>query len=578
MSSGYLPRSLSTTSKDNVDVERKMPADENNLYHPTLNRTLRGTPSASTVQFRNLKYASIPARYQESIPDDRLEVGKDGVFDATKFGPSCPQQRGAQAFDLTLVGNVVLPCGQGQGETERMSEFDCLNVIVTIPKDAQSSRKSGGRGLPVFVWVHGGALSSGSNSWPQYDLCRFVQRGVEIGKPFIGVSMDYRINIFGFLASEEIGAAGNMGYKDQVLAFRWVKKHIAGFGGDPNNITTAGESAGAISLSTLLCANIGEEGLYERVVIMSGDASLRKWRNKWWQQKMCEDQSTYLKVDVKDTEGRKRFLLDTDAEELAQKLPLSQHFAATVDGQFITHEVAIETIMDGSSAIHKPSWCKEFVIGDTEHDGLVVMKRLLDQPDDYGCLKKACHTHLTPSETHQLLKAYRLEGEFSKKEKEDRMLTLASELRFYLPALAAYRGWQARSPPRPTSRYHFHVPDPIDGPYKGLAAHELDVAYLLQNFDPYFSENDRKIARAMQDQFIKYIHGKGWVEKGRMIVFDKSGVVEIGDERYDEIYRNGRGALLEKIGMQKLWHVAEMWQRVRQEEEEYLSSSGDSKL
>jgi hypothetical protein len=83
----------------------------------------------------------------------------------------------------------------------------------------------------------------------------------------------------------------------------------------------------------------------------------------------------------------------------------------------------------------------------------------------------------------------------------------------------------------------------------------------------------------MQDQFIKYVHGEGWVEDGKMVVFDKDGSVEVDDDRYDEMYRSGRGALLESIGMQKLWRVADMWQNVRQEEEEqYLSSSGDSKL
>jgi carboxylesterase type B len=555
-----------------------MSADETDLYHPSLQRTLRGTSSTATTQFRNLRYASVPARYQESIPDDRLEAGKDGVVDATQFGPSCPQSRGAQAWDLTLIGDAVLPCSQGQGKTEKMDEFDCLNVIVTVPKGVGSDGKVTGRGLPVFVWVHGGGLSVGSNGWPQYDLRRFVERGLETDKPFIGVSMDYRVNVFGFLASDEIGAAGNMGYKDQVLAFRWVKRHIAGFGGDPNNITAAGESAGAISLSTLLCANVGQQGLFDRVIIMSGDASLRKWRNRWWQRKMYEDQSTYLKVDVNNVESKRRALLETDAEDLAQKLPLAQHFTATVDGQFLTHEVTMESMMDGFSAIHKPSWCKEFVIGDTEHDGLILKGRIIDQPDSLGRLRKACETHLSPVETHQLLRAYSLDGEFSKKEQGERLLVLASELRFHLPALAAYRGWKALSPPRPASRYHFHVPNPIDGPFKGLAAHELDVAYLLQNFDAYFSNNDRRIARAMQDQFIKYIHGEGWVENGMMLVFDKNGMSEVDDNKYDEKYRSGRGSLLEKIGMQKLWRVADMWQGVRQEEEEYLESSGDSKL
>ena len=82
----------------------------------------------------------------------------------------------------------------------------------------------------------------------------------------------------------------------------------------------------------------------------------------------------------------------------------------------------------------------------------------------------------------------------------------------------------------------------------------------------------------MQDQFIRYIHGEGWVEDGKMLVFDKDGATVVDDERYDEMYRKRRGSLLEKIGMEKLWRVAEMWQGVRQEEEEYANFSGDSKL
>jgi carboxylesterase type B len=458
-----------------------------------------------------------------------------------------------------------------------MDEFKCLSVIVTAPKAVLGGAESARRGLPVLVWVHGGGLCIGSNSWPQYDLRQFVERGVETSKPFIGVSINYRLSIFGFLASEEIGAAGNMGYKDQVLAFRWVKKHIAGFGGDPDNITAAGESAGAISLSTLLCANVGEQGLFERVVVMSGEATLRKWRNTWWQQKMCEDQYTYLKADVNDVEGRKRILLDTDAEALAQKLPLAQSFAATVDGQFLPHEATIDAIRDGSSAFHKPSWCKEFVIGDAEHDGLIMMRRLLVYSDSLGRLRKACEINLSPSETHQLLKMYHLDTELSEKEIEERSLTVASELRFYLPALAAYRGWKACSPSKPASQYHFHVPNPIPGPFKGLAAHELDVSYLLQNFDPYFSDDDRRVARTMQDQFIKYIHGGGWVEQGKLVVFDKDGAGHVDENKYDEMYRSGRGRLLEEIGAPRLWRVAEMWQGVRQEEEEYLDSLEESK-
>ncbi|RMZ66765.1 carboxylesterase [Pyrenophora seminiperda CCB06] len=556
--------------------------EEGVLKHATLNRYIRGSrASPSTVQFRNLKYASIPARFKDSVPDDTLNPpGLDNVVDATQFGPSCPHVRGSQAWDLTLIGNAVLPCEYGQGETEKMDEFECLHVNVTVPRTALDAGggKKGTLGLPVFVWVHGGGLSMGSNSWPQYDLRRFVERSVEIDKPIIGVSINYRLNIFGFLASEEIGADGNMGFKDQVLAFQWIKKHIAGFGGDPTNIIAAGESAGAISLSTLLCANVGDEGLFNSVVLMSGEATLRKWRNRWWHQKMYEDQSQYLKLDPNDSEGRRKALLDSDAEELAQKLPLAQHFCATMDGQFLTQDVTIEALMSGSSAVHNPSWCKEFVMGDTAHDGLVLKARVLDQPECSERLQKACNMHLSHSQTQELVSAYGLDRPLRKEDEAARLLELVSELRFYLPVLEAHQSWRSCSPPKRASRYHFHVPNPMDGPFKGLASHELDVAYLLYNYVDHFDEHDRMIAKTMQDQFLGFINGEGWAKDGKMVVFGYDGAVEVDEEKYDEMYRKGRGAVLEKIGIQKLWCVAETWQGVRQEEEEQLRLPGDSKL
>ncbi|KAF1840542.1 para-nitrobenzyl esterase [Cucurbitaria berberidis CBS 394.84] len=543
-----------------------MPLCSDVLVHPSLKCALRGKPSASAVQFRNLKYASIPARYKDSIPFESLEVDSSGVFDATYFGPSCPQLRGAQAWDLTLVGVITLPCEQGQGKTENMDEFECLNLTVTVPTSPTASKRKGRNELPVFVWVHGGGLSMGSNSWPQYDVRRFVDRSSKIGKPIIGVAINYRHGIFGFLASDEIGATGNMGYKDQVLAFRWIKKHIAGFGGDPANVTAVGESAGAISLSTLLCANIGTEGLFERVVLMSGEVTLRKPTNRRWQQQMFEDQAKHLGLDVKDKQGLNIVLLDTEAEALAQKLPLAQHFSGTVDGKWIKEDITIKTVTNGGRVEHKPIWCKEFVTGDAAHDGMVLKARILDHPDALARLKVACKMHLSPSETQRLLAAYNLQNTPSKEEEMDRLREIASELRFYLPSLAAYRGWKATSPPKRASRYHFHVPNPVDGLCKGLASHELDVAYLLQNFNDHFDERNRKIAQEMADHFINFTNGEGWVENGKVIVFTRDGIAKVDEERYDQEYRGGRGTVMEEIGAEKLRHVAETWQGVRKEE------------
>lgn len=550
------------------------------LHHPTLRCSIRGKPSSSTLQFRNLKYATIHARYKDSIPIETPSVASDEIVDATTFGPSCPQKRGAQAWDLTLVGNVELPCEPGQGHTEAMDEINCLHLNVTVPKlDEDVSVQAKKPLLPVFVWVHGGGLSVGSNNWPQYDLRKLVERSVTVAKPMIAVAVNYRLNVLGFLSSEEIGANGNMGFKDQVLALRWVKKHIEGFGGDPHNITAAGESAGGISLSTLLSANIGEEGLFEKVMIMSGETTLRKPRHPKWHQQLYGDQASYFGIDKKNRIAQRSLLLETDAEHLLEKLPLAQHFTAVIDGQWLKHDVTLRTMLDGESSHHKPTWCKEFVIGDTAHDGTILKARILDHPQVLGQLKQACTAYLTPSETQRLLSAYGLEdADSSQGAVATRLLELASELRFYLPVLAAHGGWKSSTSVRQTHRYHFHILNPIKGEFTGIASHELDVAYLLQNFNDHLDGMNQRLALRMADKFISFVSGESWASEGHLVVFGPSDVEEVAEEVYDAKYRKERGNVLQSIDANKLWLLAEAWQGVRKEEVCQTGLTQDNKL
>lgn len=552
-------------------------ASSNTLEHPTLGCTLRGhaSPTAPTTQFRNLKYATFPARYKDSVPVDGLEPGKNGIYDATKFGPSSPHLRGSQKWDLTLTGsNLTTKYGPGQGDEEAMDEFECLHVNVTVPNAVLSNDSNDTtKGLPVFVWVHGGGLCIGSNSWPQYDLQHMVARSIAINKPCITVAMNYRLGTFGFLASPEIGANGNMGYKDQMLAFRWVRKHIAGFGGDPNDITAAGESAGGISLSTLLCADVVDEqgrGLFDRVVIMSGDATLRKSRNRWWHQKMYEQQGTLLGLNKGDEEGLRKILLEGDAIELAQKLPIAQHTSACVDGDWLTEDANLAVMSDGKHKIHKPDWCKEFVIGDTAHDATVLRGRIVGTPDALERLKHVCGLYLTKAETQNILEAYKLHGKPSGEKKERIIMALASEMRFYQPSMVCHQGWKDAG--KLASRYHVHCPNPFEGMNHDIASHELDVIYMLQNCHEQLDERNQKIALNMADQMIQYINGEGWVEDGQIIVYGYDGIITVPEDEYDQKYRGGRGAVLRSIDAHKLWQVADAWAKVRAEEEETMGA------
>ena len=161
----------------------------------------------------------------------------DGELDATKFGPICPQVPGMLESMLGFDGS-------------NMSE-DCLNLNVFT-----GSTPSGSSNLPVLVWIHGGAYTNGSGSIPWYHGSALASRGAVV------VSINYRLGAFGFLGE------GNYGTLDMISALRWVNRNIAAFGGDANNVTIFGESAGGSAVVSLM-SSPDAEGLFHKVWAMS---------------------------------------------------------------------------------------------------------------------------------------------------------------------------------------------------------------------------------------------------------------------------------------------------------------------
>jgi len=142
---------------------------------------------------------------------------------------------------------------------------DCLTVNVW-------TAGAGGGRRPVLVWIHGGAFVTGTGSTPWYDGTSFARRG-----DVVVVTMNYRLGALGFLHLADLGgegwaSSGNAGLLDQVAALGWVRDNIAAFGGDPANVTVFGESAGAMSVGTLL-GTPAATGLFHRAVAQSGAAS-----------------------------------------------------------------------------------------------------------------------------------------------------------------------------------------------------------------------------------------------------------------------------------------------------------------
>ncbi len=207
--------------------------------------TVEGSAQGNVRVFKGIAYAQPPIGPLRWKPPVALPPWQ-GVRKATAFGPACVQPKSS------IVSIYTNPPAQ-------MSE-DCLTLNIWAPKDA--------KGLPVFVWIHGGALVGGYSHEPVYDGARMAARGV------IVVSINYRLGILGYLAHPALSAessediSGNYGLLDQIAALKWVKRNIAAFGGDAANVTVAGESAGALSVMYLMAAPRAR-GLFHKAIAES---------------------------------------------------------------------------------------------------------------------------------------------------------------------------------------------------------------------------------------------------------------------------------------------------------------------
>lgn len=206
----------------------------------------------SITAFYGIPYAAPPVgelRWRPPQPPAAWE----GIRDCARPGPRCPQ------------------LGVGKGSfyerefypVEEMMDEDCLYLNVWTP--AQSTNEK----LSVIFWVHGGAFMTGYGHSAHFDGEHFARQGV------ILVTINYRLNIFAWMVHRELTmesehhSSGNYGLLDQIFALEWTKRNIAAFGGDPKNITIAGQSAGAMSIQSLLTTPL-TKGLVSKAIMQSG--------------------------------------------------------------------------------------------------------------------------------------------------------------------------------------------------------------------------------------------------------------------------------------------------------------------
>jgi para-nitrobenzyl esterase len=217
---------------------------------------VQGSEQGSISVWKGIPFAQPPSgqrRFRAPQPPSPWM----GVREATKFSPMAPQ---VPEMGTSMVGAI----GAERAVEQRPMSEDCLYLNIWSPGADQEKR-------PVMVYIHGVAFTLGSASDPWYDGTSFAAT-----HNIVVVSLNYRLGILGFVYLKDLAGAdasytGNCGLLDQIAALQWVREHIAAFGGDPDQVTVMGESAGAMSIGALL-GMPAAQGLFQRAILQSGAA------------------------------------------------------------------------------------------------------------------------------------------------------------------------------------------------------------------------------------------------------------------------------------------------------------------
>jgi para-nitrobenzyl esterase len=414
--------------------------------------------------FLGLPYAAPPVgdlRWKAPQPPAKWKGERDG----TKFGNRCAQ--------LNLFKDMVF---QDPGPSE-----DCLYLNVYAPADATAKSK-----LPVMFWIHGGGYSGGASSEPRHNGDFLPLKGVVL------VTINYRLGVFGFLATADLakeanGSAGNYGLMDMIAALQWVKTNIGPFGGDPKNVTIFGESAGSFAVSTLMASPMAQ-GLFEKAIGESGGALGRGPLNmQSLAQRETKDAEWVASTGAKSLAELRA--MSTDAILDAAKKESEVRFSPDVDGKVLTESVD-DTYAAGKQA-HVPliaGWNADegnFFV----HNGMTVAQW------------KEMAAKLFPDRTEEFLKLY---------PGDDDAQAYRSAIDFGGDQFIAMGTWRwleahVKTGESPVYRYHFELAATPSKFHEGtFAFHSDDIEYVFGTLDTRPGWDVRPEDRKLSEEMMTY--------------------------------------------------------------------------
>ncbi|KAJ5647856.1 Carboxylesterasetype B [Penicillium lividum] len=476
------------------------------VHHASLNATFKGIErnvgGVPVHQFLGIKYASVPARFERAKP---VDIFRGAVVDATKYGPRCPQADVDVRHLLRIPEDFVIA-------PEAEDEFECLNLEITCPPVSSTTGP-----LPVLVWIHGGSqivtfCSAASK------ICvgtKIVADSVQSGKPIIFVSINYRLNIFSFGDGKE----KNLALKDQRIGLDWVRKNIASFGGDPNNITLSGESAGAIYTHAHLITGPP----VKRAVMASGTLYL----------------SSPLPVERGDGLIK---VLESKVQELGQSSLRSSSVPVLIQAlkecNVNTMWIQEEPELDNWET--KPEQVDEVMIGDTEYESVIwrngvellsgeTIAAAFDQNQEWGTKLRKIYQVVADRPTAAKLGA----------------LDIVNDARYTLPVEVVSEKLRAAK----KRVYNYVVDQPNPWQPSSRAHHAVDLLLLFEGIDLAFNPSAQTVGREMRQRWIDFVYGQApWSDEKRFAYGPLGECKEINDAQFAARRRTEHCQVLRQAG------------------------------
>lgn len=433
-----------------------------------------------------------------------------------------------------------------------------MNIV--IPQAVQANDKP----LPVFVYVHGGSLLYGGANLPIFDAVNIVSQSIAIGLPIICINFNYRVGIGGFLAGSAIATeltndgfagSGNFGFTDQQVAFEWVQKYIGFLGGDSNNVTAVGESAGGISISNQLLA--AKPPIFHRAVCMSGlSVAIPPWTIQQHDH-LFEAVCAHFQIDPVGANVLDK-LRAIPQQELANATPLIQGVPSgtgnpCIDGWFYPEGV------DHSEIHPPPSWLKGLMIGDTYHEGIIFHLNLSDGEEDFHSVRKVLLSHIQDeNHTDQILQSYEITADLSRPEFLDRVEYMCGDAVFKIPNYILAQTCAENTLIRENCYfYHFDQRSRIKNAFEGTAYHAHELLYLFGNLENEMNDCERRMGKAFSSAWIRFVCGLApWQSHGeqRWMVWGPESKFELKVEDEDEDTRGyDRMKIILGLGSGTVW-------------------------